>query len=122
MTAKDAAGQGDPAPSFEEALAELEIIVQQLEEGQIPLAEGLARYEQGVKLLKQCYQLLEHAERRIELLNRVDHEGNAHSEPFDDGAISLEEKAQSRGRRRSRPAETNQQSSEDDIDGPRRLF
>jgi exodeoxyribonuclease VII small subunit len=109
-------------PSFEEALAELEIIVQELEEGKIPLAQGLARYEAGVKLLKQCYLLLEQAERRIELLNHVDPDGNAHGEPFEDGALSLEEKAQSRGRRRSRPAETNPQSSEDDIDGPRRLF
>ena len=80
--------------SFEHALAELETIVAQLEEGQIPLAESLARYEQGVKLLRQCYQILENAERKIELLNRVDSDGQAHSEPFDDRDASLEEKAQ----------------------------
>jgi exodeoxyribonuclease VII small subunit len=122
MSGNDAGQSSEPAPSFEEALAELEIIVQQLEEGQIPLAAGLARYEEGVKLLRRCYQLLEHAERRIEMLNRVDRDGRAHSEPFEDGATSLEEKAQSRSRRRSRSAESEQQSSEGDIDGPRRLF
>ena len=37
-------------PTFEEALERLESIVVDLEEGEIGLAEGLARYEQGVKL------------------------------------------------------------------------
>ena len=38
--------------------ARLEAIVAALEEGQVPLAESLARYEEGIKLLKQCYQSL----------------------------------------------------------------
>jgi exodeoxyribonuclease VII small subunit len=122
MTGKQPGDASSAEPSFEEALAELDEIVRELEEGQIPLAQALARYEAGVKLLKQCYQLLDHAERRIEMLNHVDRDGHAHSEPFEDGAVSLEEKAQTRGRRRSRPAEANPQPSEDDIDGPRRLF
>ena len=108
--------------SFEEALSQLDEIVQDLEEGEIPLAQGLARYEAGIQLLKQCYQLLEHAQRRIDLLNRVDSAGNAISEPFDDGALSLEQKAQTRGRRRSRPADSEVSPPQDEIDGPGRLF
>jgi exodeoxyribonuclease VII small subunit len=108
-------------PSFEEALAQLEAIVRQLEDGQIPLAESLARYEHGVKLLKRCYGLLEDAERRIELLNHVDPDGRAHSEPFSDEALSLDEKAQARARRRSRAAE-NEPCSNEDVDSSRRLF
>ena len=53
------------APSFEQALASLEGIVHDLEEGQIGLAESLARYEQGVKYLRQCYELLQTAERKM---------------------------------------------------------
>lgn len=109
-------------PTFEEALARLEVIVAALEEGQVPLAESLARYEEGVKLLKQCYQSLNSAERKIELLSRVDSTGRAQCEPFDDSATSLEEKAQSRSRRRSRSSETESREAADEIDGPGRLF
>ena len=112
----------DDGPCFEDTLIELETIVRELEEGEIGLAQGLARYEEGVKMLKQCYQMLERVERRIELLNRVDSDGGAHSEPFDDGAVSLDEKAQTRGRRRSRPAQDNNLPASDEIDGPGRLF
>ncbi len=111
----------EPA-SFEEALTGLESIVQALEEGQVPLADALAQYERGIQLLKHCYQALSQAERRIELLSRVDSEGRAVSEPFDDSALSLEEKAQTRGKRRSRAAEVDPPRGEDEIDGPGRLF
>ena len=119
-TAHESAG-GSPV-SFEDALLRLEEIVEALEEGQIPLAESLSRYEQGIKLLKQCYQSLSQAERRIELLNRVDSAGKAQSEPFDDSAISLEEKAQSRSRRRSRSADSSAANQADEIDESGRLF
>ena len=122
MSAKDADKATAPQPTFEEALAQLEIIVSELEEGQVPLAEGLSRYEQGIKLLRQCYQQLEQVQRRIEVLNRVDSAGGAQCEPFDDRALSLEEKAASRGKRRTRGADFQAPSSEDEIDGPRRLF
>lgn len=92
-------------PSFEQALAQLETIVHELEEGEIGLAEALDRYEQGIRLLKQCYGLLERAERRIELLSGVDAAGNPITQPFSDDSLSLEEKAQSRGRRRTRTGE-----------------
>ena len=45
---------------------------------ELGLGESLACYEEGVKLLKLCYNLLEQAERKIELLSGVDAEGNAH--------------------------------------------
>jgi exodeoxyribonuclease VII small subunit len=91
-------------PSFEQALVQLEQIVHQLEDGEIGLAEALSHYEQGVKLLKQCYGLLQRAERRIELLSGVDADGNPIAEPFDDEAsLALEEQAQSRSRRSKQP-------------------
>ncbi len=117
-TPPDAQGE----PTFEQALERLELIVHELEEGQISLADGLARYEEGVKLLKQCYQSLEGVGRRIELLSRVDSEGVAECEPFDEGDLSVDEKAKKRSRRRSRPAEGDPPRAEDEIDGPRSLF
>ncbi len=69
-------------PSFEAALASLEAIVHDLEDGDLGLAEALARYEQGIKHLRHCYDLLEQAERKIELLTGTDAEGRAKTVPF----------------------------------------
>ena len=80
---------GDPSseqPSFEDALKRLEEIVHALEEGELGLNEAMERYEEGVKLLRQSYELLQRAERRIELLSGVDAEGNPITQPFDDTA------------------------------------
>ena len=53
---------------FEAAIAELESIVKQLEEGDLPLEQSLALYERGVQLSRFCHARLEDAERRIEVL------------------------------------------------------
>lgn len=122
MTDSQNAGTPAEPAGFEEALSRLEAIVRALEEGQISLADALARYEEGVKLLKECYQSLAHAERRIEVLSRVDSEGRAHGESFDDSALSLEQKADSRARRRSRGADFAAGPQENEIDESGRLF
>jgi exodeoxyribonuclease VII small subunit len=89
-------------PSFEEALAELDAIVHELEDGQLGLEKSLVRYERGVKLLRQCHQLLEGAQRKIELLSGVDDQGNPITRPLADASgASLDEKARGRSRRRS---------------------
>ena len=92
----------DTKISFEDALKRLEEIVHLLEEGDIGLSESLERYEEGVKLLRQSFELLGRAERRIELLSGVDAEGNPVTQPFDDTAtFDQEEPGKRRGRRRS---------------------
>src|SRR5262249_39590571 len=62
--------------NFEEALAQLEQIVDDLERGDPSLSAALARYESGVKLLRRCYQLLDGAEQAVALLTGVDDQGN----------------------------------------------
>ncbi len=54
------------AMSFEQALAELEQIVQKLEGGKAPLQESIAIYERGEALKQHCETLLKTAESRIE--------------------------------------------------------
>lgn len=57
-------------PAFETALAKLETIVESMESGDVPLAELLAKFEEGSKLLKVCETRLKEAELRIELLKK----------------------------------------------------
>lgn len=64
MPKKSAAAE----PSFEEALARLEEIVDSMESGETPLSELVARFEEGNKLLTQCQKRLKEAELKIEKL------------------------------------------------------
>ncbi len=57
-----------PKLSFEEALEKLEQIVSDIETGRVPLEQSIEKYEQGVKLVKQCRTILDTAEKRIQLL------------------------------------------------------
>ncbi len=72
--------------TFEQALAELERIVQELEDGQTGLEESLARYEVGVNLLRRCYDQLKQVEQRILLVTGEDAEGHPITQAFDHAA------------------------------------
>ena len=116
-------------PGFEQGLARLEQIVHELEEGDVGLAESLARYEEGVRLLRRCHDLLERAERRIELLSGVDEQGNPTTEPFDAAATHQpEENPASRGGKpralRDRAADETGKSGDEqsDVDSIGGLF
>lgn len=74
-----------PELSFEAAFAELELTVQQLETGNLALADALALYERGVQLARLCAQQLNAAELRVQELTveTVDAEDEAdEEEPF----------------------------------------
>lgn len=64
MKAKDA------QPSFEDALTKLETIVESMETGDVPLADLLAKFEEGNQLLKICETRLKNAELKIEELKK----------------------------------------------------
>jgi exodeoxyribonuclease VII small subunit len=68
--------------TFEQALAELDRIVRDLEDGQLGLEDALSRYEAGVGLLKSCYAQLRNAEQRVLLLTGSDGEGRPLTQPF----------------------------------------
>jgi exodeoxyribonuclease VII small subunit len=68
---------------FEAAVSGLEEIVESLERGEPDLAAALAKYETGVRLLTQCYGLLERADRAVALLAGVDQQGKPVTAPFD---------------------------------------
>jgi exodeoxyribonuclease VII small subunit len=56
------------APDLEKSLTALETIVQQLEDGDIPLEEALKQFEKGVKLSRDCQTALRAAEQRVKIL------------------------------------------------------
>ncbi len=72
--------------SFEASLDQLRAIVAELEEGNLSLDGSLEKYELGVKHLKNCYQALETAQRKIEVLVELDENGKLKTQPFEDQA------------------------------------
>jgi exodeoxyribonuclease VII small subunit len=69
--------------SFEQALGQLERIVEILERGDSDLSSALSQYERSVRLLTHCQGLLDRAEQSVALLAGVDTQGNPITAPFD---------------------------------------
>ena len=61
--------------SFEEAMAELEAVVGQLERGEVPLEESIKLYERGAALKKRCEEKLKEAEEKVAAIT-LDGDGN----------------------------------------------
>jgi exodeoxyribonuclease VII small subunit len=57
-----------PGPSAEVLLTRLDEVVRELESGELPLEQALARFEEGVKLVRDGERLLASVEQRIEML------------------------------------------------------
>lgn len=76
MTAKK-----NPPISFEMALAELESLVGQLEQGELTLEDSLRRFEQGIALVRSCQNTLREAEQKVEQL--IERNGRSETMPFD---------------------------------------
>jgi exodeoxyribonuclease VII small subunit len=68
--------------SFEDALTELEGIVQRLERGDAPLEESIAIYQRGAKLKAHCEGKLKDAQLKVEKIVLAP-DGSAGTEPFD---------------------------------------
>jgi exodeoxyribonuclease VII small subunit len=71
-----------PEPlTYEAALAELERIVQQMEDGNLPLEEALDLFERGMMLARRCRERLLAAEQRIEIILKST-DGSVITAPF----------------------------------------
>ena len=57
-------------PTFEGALADLEKIVTDVEQGKIGLEESIDQYAKGMKLIQYCRSILDSAEKRIETITK----------------------------------------------------
>jgi len=82
--AKDRGAAGVAALSFEDALAELEAIVQRLEKGEGKLDEAIDAYERGVALKRHCEKKLGEAQAKIEKIV-LEPGGAVGAEPMADG-------------------------------------
>ncbi len=65
---------------FETALAELEGLVEQMEQGDLSLDESLKQFERGVELTRACQTALKEAEQKVQIL--LEKDGQAELESF----------------------------------------
>ena len=72
------------SPSFEEAMSELESLVESLEKGDLSLEESLKSFERGVELTRSCQRALEEAEQKVRILSKDNVQ--AELEPFQNDA------------------------------------
>lgn len=68
--------------SFEQILERLGAVVEQLEDGEVPLEKALTTFEQGIALSRLGQARLDEAERRIELLLQDDASGTVQTRPL----------------------------------------
>ena len=72
-----------PSLTFEQALSELEEIVQKLEEGDASLDEAIKAYSRGIELKNQCQRRLDSARLQVEKIQFAEDGSDAVTEPFD---------------------------------------
>ena len=67
---------------FNKGLAELEMIINKMESGDLSLEDSLKYFEKGVKLHRECHRALTNAEQRVNILNEADN--YSEEKPLDD--------------------------------------
>jgi exodeoxyribonuclease VII small subunit len=67
--------------TFEQSMKQLERIVQELEDGDLPLEKAIKKFEEGIKLTKLCSEKLDETEKKISILLK-DSEGEIAEKPF----------------------------------------
>jgi len=80
--------------TFEQAMKQLEQIVQDLESGDMPLEKSIKTFEEGIQLSKFCSQKLDETEKRITILMQ-DPDGELSEEPFasENNGLTAEDEA-----------------------------
>lgn len=67
--------------NFEEQIEQLEAIVEELEKGDLNLEDSVSKFEEGIKISKDCNKMLEEAEKKITIL--VNQNGEFKEENFE---------------------------------------
>jgi exodeoxyribonuclease VII small subunit len=67
---------------FEDSLAELEQLVDRMEQGNLPLEDALALFERGVALARACQKSLQEAEQKVQIL--VTEAGQSELKPYNE--------------------------------------
>ena len=71
----------EDTPSFEDALGQLEKLVDSMEQGDMSLDDSLKAFEEGIKLTRQCQKSLDEAEQKEKIL--LENTSDAELEPFE---------------------------------------
>ena len=66
---------------FEQSLADLQALVERLENGELSLEASLAAFEQGIALTRECHASLAQAEQKVQIL--LERDGEVTAQPFD---------------------------------------
>lgn len=77
------------AVRFEESLAELEQLVERMEQGNLPLEDSLKLFERGVQLTRSCQKALKDAEQKVQIL--LEENGEPTLQAFDNEPKNLSE-------------------------------
>lgn len=78
-------GPQEAALDFEQSLADLQALVERLENGELSLEDSLTAFEQGVRLTRDCQSALTQAEQKVQVL--LERDGELSEEPFDDAEL-----------------------------------
>jgi exodeoxyribonuclease VII small subunit len=75
-----------PQQSFEQAMQELEKLVAEMETGDLPLEQALAKFERGISLARTSQSMLKEAEQRVQILTQQG--GEEQLQPLNDDQAS----------------------------------
>ena len=67
-------------PDFEQSLAELQTLVERMENGELTLEDSLTTFEQGIRLSRECQSALQQAEQKVQML--LERDGEFSEAPF----------------------------------------
>jgi len=113
-------------PTFEVALDQLKQCLEALESEDLTLDQSLEQYENGVGHLKHCHRAIAAAKQKIEKLVKIDADGNAIIESFDNTAseemTSGTRRSTSNQKTAAKVSQNNEDELDEDMDDPDGLF
>ncbi|BAP41830.1 exodeoxyribonuclease VII small subunit [Pseudomonas sp. 21LCFQ02] len=77
------------ALDFEQSLADLQTLVERLENGELSLEDSLTAFEQGVRLTRDCQSALAQAEQKVQIL--LERDGELAEAPFESDSLQADQ-------------------------------